>query len=65
MPDGKVMITEWIMDTVKTALAMTTVSGISLQQYILMALRVIAMDTYRSDPSRDHTPASRSNHQSL
>lgn len=60
------MIREWIMKTlVKTALAMTTVSGISVQQFILMALSVIAMDTYRGDPSRDHTPTTRSNHQHL
>ncbi len=60
------MITEWITDTLKTlmktALAMTTVRGISLQQSILMALSVIALDAYRGDPRRDHTPTGRSNH---
>lgn len=56
------MSTEWIMDAVKTlgktALAVTTVGGISLQQFILMALSVIAADTYRGHPSRDHAPTS-------
>lgn len=69
LPDGEVMITEWIMDTLKTlvetALAMTTARGFSLQQSALMALSVIALDTHRGDPRRDHAPARRSNHQRL
>ena len=63
------MSTEWIMDAMKmlekTVLAVTTVRGISPQPFILMALSVIAPDTYRGDPGRDHAPTSRSNHQRL
>lgn len=44
---------------------LTTVRGISLQQFILMALSVIVLETYRGDPSCDHTPTTRSNHQHL
>lgn len=42
----------------RAAFAMTTVRGTSVQQLILMALSVIAMDTYRGHPSRDHAPTS-------
>lgn len=35
------------------------------QQFILMALSAIALDTYWGDPGRDHTPTTRSNHQRL
>lgn len=45
------------------ALAMTTATGISLQQFILMALSVIALDTYWGDAGRDHAPTGRPNHQ--
>lgn len=69
LPDGKVMITEWItahmVDTHKDSTCYDNSEGISLQQFILMALSVIAMDTYWGHPSRDHTPSSRSNHQRL
>lgn len=70
LPDGTVMIKQWIMDImvktmVKSVLAMTTVTGISLQQFILMSLRVIAMGVYRGHPCGDHTPTSRSNHKGL
>lgn len=44
LPDGKVII-DMLKTLVKTALAMTTVRGISLLQFILMALSVIATDT--------------------
>lgn len=69
LANGKVTSAEWIMDTVKTLvkreLAMQTVRGISPQQFILMALSVIAPDTHRGHPRRDHAPTSRSNHQHL
>lgn len=55
----------WLQKGLRAPKTNTTVTGIRPGQFILMALSAIATDAYRSDPSRDHTPTRRSNHQHL